>query len=360
MSSYLPPISICESFNVDNFNYQDEFISYKEGDHRYLKTLPDLESYIDSSRPPNEGNPSFYMASNKIYLHTDTAHYVGGNSPNDGPELIGYAGASVGTRTKKNQLSVNDQGIQIFEGDIEIKIGKLKIQETILTEQMLGYLENVTSDIQNQINVAAGDGGGGVGPTGHTGPKGSTGDSGSNGVSYTGDTGPKGSTGDSGSNGSNGVSYTGDTGPKGSTGDSGSNGSNGSNGISYTGDTGPAGQDNQTDLLTTANTFTEDQTLQNSKIIFDKNSKNNAGLNYDIIEGYHEEDINFSYADFKILDSGRANDFTDISTATNGRVNQQDDEFHDKTHFSILYKGYFFAPQVGSVARHRFIGRILR
>ena len=37
MSQYLPPLHINEMFNVLDFNYQYDFISYFNGDRRYVK-----------------------------------------------------------------------------------------------------------------------------------------------------------------------------------------------------------------------------------------------------------------------------------------------------------------------------------
>jgi hypothetical protein len=86
------------------------------------------------------------MASNPIYLHADVNHYVGGNSSNDGPMLIGYGGCSIGLRNNLNQLSINANGIQINTGNITLN-------NINLTSQMITYISNITSDAQTQFNL---------------------------------------------------------------------------------------------------------------------------------------------------------------------------------------------------------------
>ena len=43
MAEYLPPITIAEIFNVGNFDWQNGFITYKDGDQRYLRLIKKLQ-----------------------------------------------------------------------------------------------------------------------------------------------------------------------------------------------------------------------------------------------------------------------------------------------------------------------------
>ena len=42
MTTYLPPSKISQIFNIDDYDYQDGFIVFKEADQRYLRPIQKL------------------------------------------------------------------------------------------------------------------------------------------------------------------------------------------------------------------------------------------------------------------------------------------------------------------------------
>jgi hypothetical protein len=168
-----------------------------------------------------------YMNLNAIYLHTDKNHYIkGGSQFVDGFEIIGYNGIAVGNRTNKKQLIVNQSGIQIE--------GTLTLNNISLNSTTIGYLSNISSDVQQHLNTLSGR----IFLKAATGPQGIQGNVGANGSQGIqgikgdiGNTGGQGIQGNVGANGSQGIQgNVGNTGSQGIQGNVGATGATGSSG----------------------------------------------------------------------------------------------------------------------------------
>ena len=175
MSQYLPPIHINKLFNVSDFNYQYDFISYFIGDSRYVKK-DDLKVVVG---PTGATGFKGYTGATGYTGYSGATGYTGYSGATGYTGYTGYSGATGYT------------GYTGYSG----------------ATGYTGYT-------------------GATGYTGYTGCSGATGYTGYSGA--TGYTGYSGATGYTGCTGSTGA--TGYTGMKGSSGINGANGLNGSNG----------------------------------------------------------------------------------------------------------------------------------
>jgi hypothetical protein len=152
-------INNCQSFNGIPTSYFNKLLTSSDTYQSQINTISSvIQNQFNQNiifNGINRYSQGFYMNSNLIYLHSDTNHFVGGNSAyNDGPYLAGYGGCSIGYRGNLNQLSVNNSGIQV-------NLGNISLNNIILSSLMISYLSNVTSDIQTQINNISGTPSGG-------------------------------------------------------------------------------------------------------------------------------------------------------------------------------------------------------
>jgi hypothetical protein len=259
MAEYLPPIKISGIFNVDNYNYQEEFIAYKEADHRYLRPIQKLNkkttgiSYIESNSTTNitrNLNVSGLVNTIDIAIRNDVA--IG--------ESIAISGNIVCGKNITNSGNIYCFGT-LFTKKIVIEnaiiqntnLSNTFIDDVPISSQSISFISRLTSDVQSQIDKKqqkgdTGDTGltgmtgqagidGSDGATGDTGLTGMTGQAGIDGIDGT--DGATGMTGQAGIDGSDGA--TGDTGLTGMTGQAGINGIDGTDGA--TGMTGQAGID---------------------------------------------------------------------------------------------------------------------
>ncbi len=158
MAEYLPPIQIADVFNVGNFDWQNNFIIYREADQRYLRPIKKLQQKT-TGISYNESNSTTNVSKN-INI-TNLMNTVDGAIRNDiavGESMAIGSNLVVG----KNIVNSGD----IFTNNIyakSIRINDAVIENTILTNakidnvdissKSLAFISTLKSDVQLQLDT---------------------------------------------------------------------------------------------------------------------------------------------------------------------------------------------------------------
>jgi hypothetical protein len=147
MALYSPPSIISEIFNVDNYNNQEDFLSYKELDQRYLRPIKKIENKT-TGISYNNSNLTTNVSSN---INIDNLLLTKDAAIRD-DVCIGES-LSIGSNLCVGKNIVNSG--DIFTNKINAKsitFINAFIEDIAIKKDSISFIKNLSSDVQLQID----------------------------------------------------------------------------------------------------------------------------------------------------------------------------------------------------------------